>query len=1065
MASRQSVSSILKPSKVRAPLKEIEPIDQDDDENTATIAKRRVSFSGTNKIKMYNTGATSLTVHQAPMIDEQFSILSDSSNAEKTKLSGKFEKSDGQITFESTNSTNVENNGRVIIEYESPVDNMEITETLPGKIFSDTIYTINNESEHFGYNSNDSESNMEFTEAVKIGTIITTSVESDLDETLNNESEEHPEVKFDFQPSTSIPDLLAKNTSNISSYSGNMDFTYATKKSYTMDLTCMSNKQTFDENSETDYNHSQNFINMEPGVSREVNDNSDNKSETIQNDILCSEIIQINNCSNNQTTDCGYKNNNDNVIEQLSLSVISMDIDPTLGGIEYDNNHTNVNSELLVNEQKNLITSTTIEKQNNGYEVECLQNNSNKIDINNKPSLSTGMSFVQEKSPEQNVNESVIIEEQLHRKILHAQATTLEQNKSYEKDPPLVVEEIIQKKYSRKTMVHTVPPLVVQKKLDENEDLSDVQTDMCVITNENQQNTYSRKSIAPVSGFSQIQPFGNDTISSTTSIYSQTQPYGNDTVSSTTSTYSQTQSVENDIADTFVTIEKNQHKNYSRKSMGPSIFTREKCSEDSLSDISFVSEESNKIPLSVDNLSLTSDSSNTQQIDVFNSAHNKEQSVLKNKHQSLVFNGIIEDDLNSPFRKKLKKSIVPTHLTKQFDKCTNTLIEEIIENEPVTNNDVSENVNVMDTSVKCEFNNENIANVSSEEISMTLSSPSNEIFCKRTLESSINEDTSFINDSFKHKSLKMENKYEKYKEKIDMKNNETNLNEQIENNELFEENDKENKETNNEFIQMNDDTSKANNVSNLISCIEEDIIKEVSINDKSVMDNVTEIDLIKEKPIKEHLCRAVLEFLTRWNDKFVEQKLVLHKCTNREWLFDLLDNNIILLISYAPILNENSLLKIEDISFTTKTITQNEIITFGINWILSKYNPKVYKQMCYTARDVEVLLTSLLDDVQYISMVMKNFTFLRDLYSITFKNGKAQFLLHSMKNLLMARIEISLSNIHKLSVKDITVDCLFGVFDVKILDKIMENVPRDYKVLQSIVEKLNSPPIYNVSAI
>jgi len=1138
MASRQSVSSILKPSKVRAPLKEIEPIDQEDDEITATVPKRKVSFSGTNKIKMYNTGATSLTVHQAPMFDEQFSILSDSFNTEKIKLSGKFEKSDGQITFESTNCTNVESNGRVIIEYESPIDNMEMTEALPGKIFSDTIYTIDNDSEHFNDNSNDSENNMEFTEAIKVGTILTTAIESDIDETLNNEHEEQPETKFDFQPSTPIPDLFAINTCNISSYSSNMDLTCATKKSYTMDLICATERQVLEGNGELTYeNSSQHSFNTEPEVSYEIKDNSDSKSQIIQNDILYTKTMEINNCSNHQTIDCGFKNPyDDDVVEQLSLSVVSMDIDPTLEGIEYDGNYVNVdNSKLLLNEKNNLIVPITTGKQNYRYQEEHVQDNySNKIDINlqnNTPGISTGVSFVLDKSPEKNMNKSVTVEEQLQENTLHAH-TSMPEQKSFEKDPSISIKETLKKKYSRKTMIHTASLVV------ENEDISDIQSDMSLVVEENQQNKYSRKSIAFVSGFSQIQPSGNEAISDT-SMYGHIQYLEKD-----------------DATDTFAMAKENQRKKYSRKSMGPtSIFTQNEYSEDSVSNTYLSSEGSNEAPLFVNSLSLMSDNGNTQQLDV--STHNEEQLVLKSEPQSVLFNVINADDFNSPFRKKSKKSMVPTHLTKLVEH-TNTLINEVKENESdiINEDDISENlksVSEMDISVKFESNNENVANFSSKEISMTLSSSlSNEIsFIKELHDASVNENdnsSSLINYSLKQKlkdisqSLNKENKYEKNKGKIDMitnefKNNEINLNELVDSNELLEESDGEIKEeTNNELIKVTDNTSKINHVSDLINCssrctdkisnqlyIEEDmsnmsisdetrqlvkksfrehrkrsysnincaplscssfrfqvdmlncmnddftkdnfikespikkyIIKEDLINDKSVMENAIEVNLVKEEQlIEEHLSCAVLEFLTRWNDKFVEKKLVLQKCTDSEWIFNVLDNNIILLISYTPIFNENSFLKVENISFITNTTSaQNEIITFGINWILSKYNPKVYKQICFTSRDVELLLKSLLEDVQFISMVMKNLIIVRSLYCVTFKDNKAQFVLHSMKHLLMARIEILLSNIHKISIKDVTVNCLFGIFNTNILDEIMENVTRDHNVVQSIVEKL-----------
>jgi len=114
----------------------------------------------------------------------------------------------------------------------------------------------------------------------------------------------------------------------------------------------------------------------------------------------------------------------------------------------------------------------------------------------------------------------------------------------------------------------------------------------------------------------------------------------------------------------------------------------------------------------------------------------------------------------------------------------------------------------------------------------------------------------------------------------------------------------------------------------------------------------------------------------------------------------------------------------------------------------------VYKQICFTSRDVEVLLKSLLEDIKFISLVMNDMQYVRDLYVVTFKDNKAQYILHRMKPLFMVRIEISLFNIHKLSVKDITVDCLFGSFNSNVLNEIMDNVIKNFNVLRSLIEQL-----------
>lgn len=81
-------------------------------------------------------------------------------------------------------------------------------------------------------------------------------------------------------------------------------------------------------------------------------------------------------------------------------------------------------------------------------------------------------------------------------------------------------------------------------------------------------------------------------------------------------------------------------------------------------------------------------------------------------------------------------------------------------------------------------------------------------------------------------------------------------------------------------------------------------------------------------------------------------------------------------------------------------------------------------------------------------------SYVSDIYCVTFKDNKAQFVVHNMKCPLMVRIEITLSNIHKLTIKDLSVDCLFGHFNTKLLEEIMEDVTKDCNVLQSFVEKL-----------
>ncbi|XP_025192775.1 uncharacterized protein LOC112592849, partial [Melanaphis sacchari] len=531
MASRQSVSSILKPPKVRAPLKEIETVDQDADENTATLSKRKVSFSGMNKIKMYNTGATSLTVHQAPMFDEQISMLSDSSNAEKPKLSEKFEKSDTQISIESTNCTNLEDNGRIIIEYESPNDNMEMTEALSGKILSDTIYTIdNNGSKRISYSSDYSENNMEFTEALKVGQILSGDNSCDLSstemsETLVDESEEELVNQFGFIPSTPSSDVPYKNTSNISSNSSCMEFTCANTKSNlscntqssNMELTCMTkslksiwsnddykslsmeltqlpDRQTFEDNCELVYEYSEHSMSMGSDISYEIQEKSSCESENVQ-----TKESERNN-SNSQTTGCVLDNsrNGEDFIEELSLSMVSMDIDPTLEDNAFDISYVNIDEPLKVaNEQKfSTISMTAAVENNSNSEQSVLENYSSIIDSNqnNESRLSilpTGSSFVLNMSPENNINKHVEVENLLQQ-TLYDHTSVLDKNQ-YLENKSIIVENNVPKKYSRKTMIYTCP-LIVQDGSNENEDPSEIVKD-------NQQKRYSRKSIVPTTVF------------------------------------------------------------------------------------------------------------------------------------------------------------------------------------------------------------------------------------------------------------------------------------------------------------------------------------------------------------------------------------------------------------------------------------------------------------------------------------------------------------------------------------------------------------------------------------
>jgi len=589
-----------------------------------------------------------------------------------------------------------------------------------------------------------------------------------------------------------------------------------------------------------------------------------------------------------------------------------------------------------------------------------------------------------------------------------------------------------------------------------------------------------------------------------TSLYNSTQSAEKEE----TSFYNTTQSAE--MEDSSVIFEEYKLKRYSRKSIGPTslIFTHSESLDNSILNNSLDTAESSEpknekgmspvVPISVNNLSIL-------QSDV--SSNCEEKSIPTSKHQSVLLNMISDDNFNSPFRKKPKKSVVPTHITKPpvEDPCITSELESTDDNisgnfENVFEMDVS-----MDISIEHELKNDN----------------------KLSVDSKKGEEL--------YKNIAHDNIIESNKENIVMEPNElkihkTNLNELVENNEIL----KKSEENNiNDSIKVCDNDIKANHILNSdyhspsysldkttksigikdisnismdetfqnneksclvnrkrsysnrdcapLSCssfmskpiiqnsMEEDLNTEDFIQqspikndifDKSLTIEQLEIGnglqegLIKKESIKESLCNEGLEFLTRWNDQFVEKKLALDKCTNREWIFNLLDSNIILIVTYSHISNNDSFLKVEDISFTAKTSTKNEIIKFGINWILSKYNPKVYKQICFTSRDVELLLKSLLEDVHFISKVMNNMSYISDLYCVTFKDNKAEFVIHNMNCLLMVRIEVALSNIHKLSIKDLSVDCLFGYFDTKLLEEIMENITKDCNILQSLVEQL-----------
>lgn len=1322
MASRQSGSSILKPPKVRAPLKEIESVDQDADEDTATMSKRKVSFSGMNKIKMYNTGATSLTVHQAPMFDEQISMLSDSSNGEKTKSSGKFEKSEGHITFESTNCTNMEENGRVIIEYESPSENMEMTEAFPGKILSDTVYTNDtNGSVKNDYSLDYSANNMEFTGVM--GHILTADISysssTEMSDTLTNENEEYPETQFEHRTSTLLQDTLVKNTSHANS--SNMDITFVNQKPFSMDISCTKhqsscmeltsmslipqksmcldddynykscniteltqpNKQLFENDCEFIYEYDQCSVNMESETTCEIKEQSNYEAKIIENIIVPTKLLEVDNCSNRELENF---DNNEETVGKCSSNGTAMDIDAESEDNEYDISYVNIDSsKLVVHDQKNLTVPKTLEVENK----KCLANDvldiySNLIEITNEKNSSlevsmtpTSSSFVQNMfSVKNDMINSFEVDKQSQKNTFITHTSILGQ--SFEKD--IEVEENHAKKYSRKSMRITAP-LIQENSSENNAILSDTSviieenqqegfskspnnptsvfnqtppkefdgySDTSSIVEEKQEIKYSRKSIVPTSIFEEILSRQNEEFSDifvedqhekyvkksivpsitvfdqsqskevntsdssalaedpqerhcrksikSTSVFDETLFKKNESLSDTSSvveeyqqkqysgqsitfpisTFSPTQ-FKNSDSSVSSTITKDQYKRYSKKSIVPtSVFNQmlskenedfsnttaideshqKQCSRKSLSPVSLIltsnefSEDSSlssnslmvkgsdkkNLTISasdyVDNfsgkLSLVSKNNEVHQLDL---SDNDFKSISKSEIQLELTNVIANDDFNSPFRKKSRKSIVPTQFIKQsiYDACNKNIKTELTDKEnqlEINEDSISEDtdyVSKMDISAEIEPVDYNVTNIITDKTNITSSSLVNNIsiFKKKstTFETSSTKDINPNVDTLQETKRQNENNvfvddmYEIDKENIvvsyELEKNKTNLNESTENNKFLKEcNDKKinnisiihrtDKTTNETCIEDLSNMSISDNISEksilenrkrsygnrdcvpLLSSsfmskpnahdyvngsnkkdflkespIKIDVPCEISMNTISQIENV-EVDTIKIEPAQEDLNDEVVEFLTRWNNIFVENKLALEKCTNSVWIFNVLDNNIKLMIKYSPISNDHSYLKVEDILFITQMITENEITAFGINWILSKYSPKVYKQICFTSRDVELLLKSLLEDIQFISLVMNNMVFVRDVYCVTFKDNKAQFVLQSMHPLLMSCVEISLANIHRLSVKDITIDCLFGCFDTKVLDNILENVTIDCYVLQSLIEKLRN---------
>lgn len=1156
MASRQSVSSILKPQKIRPPLMEIESVDQDADEDTATVPKKKVSFSGMNNIKMYITGASSLTV--PTLFDEQISMMSDSSNGEKNKLSGKLEKSDGQMTLESTNCTNMEENDHVFIEYNSPNDNMEITEAFSGKIFLESIYSVdNNVSENSDCSLDHSANNMEFTEVVATDKILdfntSNSNSIEMYETLNVKYEQ---LDGQIEHSSSIPlqDISVENISHIISHSNNND---------------MVNHQNVSSGFENNSNYSENMdeklsvsvISMDidskyNGTKNDSFANSDTATlvayDKTSPKVLSTLEIQNKNCDtsniiefvNHSNIDVGTpivptsssfaqekslgKNFDESIVEKPLLH--STLLPPTC---IFNKSHSEMDISLEVKEnyQKNYSRKTMIHpptliiqkespvsesmpdtlaitEKNNGKcprkSLECSseffqtltmenEDNISKFDIeenleNKCPieSIVPTSDFDQTlfKENKENLDTTVKVEESQH-KILSRKSTRFtavtDQNSFKDNNDYSVLSSSIEENQNlSKSMYNVTNPDLDQIQSKESINISD----LSVLENKDEQKKQSRNSIVCTSTSNQNQ-LSQEMNFSNASMYETNQSLKKENVS--------------------IVVEKNKHKNYSRKTMGPTALTIASinCLDDNSLLNSMILKDGNN----------TSDVPNNSKTDALDSSNCGKKIILKSEHDSVLYDIIGDDDLNSPFRKKSRKSGSPIQSTNQpvYDLCGNNIDtsnnkQNKSEN---TNDSFTENIEYskMDVSVEIKDEDYCIKNISAKDLDMSITKQTSMI-CKNVNSSSSMNDSLKQNSkenillSIKESNLStvtsclLENEESKknvedgmyeiddqkddlvVSEKMEQNNIHTNkftqddiciddLSNMSISDEIHSKYEKSFLESrkrsygNRDGVLLSDSSFKYK--STIHNCTtdehlnENNVLKESSINNENLMSTESPLKNTIDKPDTKRLHSEVTEFLTKWNDLyFVENQLVIDTCNNNEWIFNILDDYVKLVIKYSAIINDNSYLKVEDILLTSQKNAENEIAKFGIHWILSKYSPKIYKQICFTSRDVELLLKSLQDDIKFISLVMKNMRFVRDVYCVTFKDSKAQFFLQSMNPLLMARIDVSLVNIHKFSVRDITADCFFGDFDVKVLDEIVKNMPKDCNVLQFIVEKLKT---------
>ncbi|XP_050521110.1 putative uncharacterized protein DDB_G0282133 [Daktulosphaira vitifoliae] len=1200
MTSRQSVSSILKPPKIRPPLKEIEPVEQDGDENTASLPKRKVSFSGMNKIKMYNTAATSLTVCQAPMYDEQFSMLSDSSNTEKSKTPGKFEKSDTYTTFEPSNCTNVENNCRVIIEYDSPNDNMEITEALSGKIISkeDTIYTFENNESLDNKLDFDSSDNMEFTEAVKGCQILiannrtifeTAEVSLPLNDESKNQVDDEPSNEFcnmdmtcgNIQSSNMEFTCMNNQTNDnqvINSKSFTTDYSLNNSKSSCMELTKMHSGQIYKEKSVLYNEYSSHSMSIEAELSNEILSSSTHNTQITEKS---SENLIFNNNQNQENFYKGDTDDTEEINKQLSADLVSMDIGEEFKNDE--NNYINANSSEKV---KNNLSSKDdeYESQNEPSTSPIVEENvpqsrkSRKsiapvslLNIDNNTSLNEenneikqkkysrkSMAIKQSHTPiefeeHDEKYETVSFEKVIENNQVNVNNSIENSNEKNEVDDNVMVnDQELNLSHSSKLSESSLPDssmMNIQDNVDINYEKSIVLDEKSCHENlrniiiesgvdiENEQKKVYRKSLAPMvinninsqplnsidhcckellinNDFKNIIVDDNDLNSpfrkkSKKSIQANTSGIDNNLFEKSTNLFSQDVLEDKKSCNMNMSVEhtaENELVDQSHASMCSSHNTsmiKQLMSCSSLNDeehfLSLLKSSSKQKPCSKDQ-SFEKESSFSQRInnilkeaDELEAKEGYENDYNDSRLDEIIGECNVSDVKMDNFVKQTEKTINDSsiHEKKSLETSTATNLEENCRKKSVDHNPhdilVAEISNICsqnsDSSIsmnrkRCHSNRECTPLSNSFNSRHEVAKSENSLYKINTQESfcisdEITNNVSVVNIDSDNVSYN-ENKILLNNKQIIDDVQKKDITYEIEQNEKLHSNDG---SINNTSINQNSLSQEINeylseDMSIKNNCINETVKEnsydkkseddqmDVSINESTnnvfIYNNQTCQDIsINEEPTTECLADEVTEFLTKWKNSFIDKLLVLEKCTNTKWIFNLLNNNLYLEINYSFTVDNHSFLKVEDISFSASS-TDDEIMKFGINWISTKYNPKMYKRICFTIGHVELLLKSLLEDVKFIHNVMNSMLFLHEVYCVKYKNNKASFVLHRMTAPMMACIEICLTNIHKICIKDISVDCIFGSFDNRVLSDIVENTPKDSNILQSIVEKLKT---------